>query len=288
MPASAVIELRDVDISVDGRQLVRRLSVDISPGRVLAIVSAQADVRTALVRVLSGDTRTYSVGGDLVMDGRELISRAGNGTQAEQYVVHIAGPLDARTRLQELADPRVLDRVGLPVSGERVSSLPIDGRVRAAFAAALTCDPRVVVLDLPYASDADTVYPTYSALLHSISRDTSTAFVVSTDSLAVAADIADEVLVLLDGRVVEAGSVYDICLRPAMPYVRDLVRLTPSPHRAMPDFAGFVDLAAHQGCPWVLNCQEDLLHACSQEAPALRQVALGHAAACHRIGGQSA
>ena len=284
MPAHAVIELRDVDISVDGLALVRRLSVDVAPGRVLAFVTDQATVRNALASVLSGDTKSYTVGGDLVIDGRELISRAGNGTQAERQVARIDGPLDARTRVRELAETAVLDRVGLPVTDDRVSALAVEGRIRAAFASALASDPRVVILSLPYQSDADTLYPTYSAMLHRVSQDTIIAFIVCTDSLAVAADVADEVVVLLDGRVVEVGSVYDVCMRPAMPYVRDLVRLTPSPHRAMPDFEGFVDLTSHQGCPWVLNCREELLRACSQESPRLQTVAIGHAAACHRIG----
>ena len=282
MPAHAVIELRDVDITVDGKVIVRRLSVDVAPGRVLALVSERADVRTALVKVLTGDTAEYSVGGDLVMEGRELISRAGNGTQAELHVARIDGPLDVRARVREIADGDVLALVELDAVDDRVNGLSEADRLRAAFAEALARRPKVVVLALPYQADAGTLYPAYSSLLQRASRDTSTAFVVVTDSLAVAADVADEVLVTLDGRSVECGSVYDVCLRPAMPYVQDLVRLTPSPHRAMPEFEGFVDLAAHQGCPWVLNCREDLLHACSHESPRLMPVALGHTVACHR------
>ena len=282
MPAHAVIELRDVDVAVDGKALVRRLSVDVAPGRVLAIVSERADVRTALVKVLSGDTADYTVGGDLVMEGRELISRAGNGTQAEVHVARIDGPLDSRSHVRDLANAELRALVGLDAVDDRVHGLSEADRLRAAFAAALGKNPKVVVIALPYRADAGTMYPIWSSLLHQVSRASVVAFVVVTDSLAVAADVADEVLVTLDGRAVECGSVYDICLRPSMPYVQDLLRLTPSPHRAMPDFEGFVDLAARQGCPWVLNCREELVHACSHEMPRLAPIALGHTVACHR------
>ncbi len=284
MPAHAVIELRDVDITVGGTTLVRRLSIDVAPGRVFAFVSERVDVRSAIVHVLSGNTKDTIVGGDLVLEGRELISRVGNATQAELHVAVVSGPLDAKTRVRDLASTSVLDAVGLASSDVRVHALSEQDRVRAAFAAALATAPKVVVVSVPYSAQASSPYAAYSDVLHRVARDTSIAFVVVTDSLAVAADVADEVMVTLDGRVVETGSVYDVCLRPAMPYVRDLVRLTPSPHRALPDFAGFVDLASHQGCPWVLNCREELLHACAQEQPKLRAVALGHAAACHLLG----
>ncbi len=284
MPAHAIIELRDVDVSTDASTLIRRLSMDIAPGRVLALVSEQPEVRRALGRVLRGDTDGYVVAGDLVMDGRELVSRVGGGTQAEMYVAGVDGPLDTRSRLHDVASIDALERVQLHDANARVSSLDESGRLRAAFAQALQRHPKLVVVDVPYQAQSGSLYPTYSSLLHSLARDPSTAFVVCTDSLAVAADVADDVVVMLDGRAVEWGSVYDICLRPAMPYVQDLVRLTPSPHRAMPDFSGLVDLTAHQGCPWVLNCREAVVHACSQAFPAMRDVSLGHVAACHLLG----
>lgn len=284
MPAHAVIELRDVDVSADSNTLVRRLSLDVAPGRVLALVCERTDVRRALFRVLQGDTDGLHIAGDLVMDGRELVSRVGNGTQAALHVVGIDGPLDTRARLHDLAPADLLERVQLPDANVRVHSLGEGDRLRAAYAQALAREPRVLLIDLPYQAHAGSLYPVHSALIQSLSREATAAFVVCTDSLAVAADVADDVVVLLDGRAVEWGSVYDVCLRPAMPYVQDLLRLTPSPHRPMPDFTGFVDLTSHQGCPWVLNCRESLVRACSQAFPAMRTVALGHAAACHLLG----
>ncbi len=286
MPAHAIIELRDVDISVAGTSLIRRLSVDVAPDRVLAMVCDRADARRALGLVLQGETDRYEVGGDLVMEGRELVSRVSSGTQASLHVSSVSGPLDSRARVHELADASILERVQLFAINERVHALDEADRLRAAFAQALARRPKVIVIDLPYQPHAGALYPTYSELLHRLSREADVAFIICTDSLAVAADLADDVLVVLDGRVVESGSVYDVCLRPAMPYVQDLLRLTPSPHRALPEFSGFVDLTSRQGCPWVLNCREAVVRACSQEVPAMRTVALGHSAACHLLGVQ--
>ena len=284
MPAQPVIELRDVDITAGSTPLVRMLSLDVAAGRVLAVVSERADVRVALLRVLAGDIADVTIGGDLVMDGRELVSRVGNATQAERHVVRVTGPLEGRARLRDLADTAVLRRVGLEALDDRLQSLSPGDRLRAAFAQALARDPRVIVVDVPRMPEADSLYPVHSDLLHALARDGGIAFVVGTDSLAVAADIADDVVVLLDGHAMETGSVYDVCMRPVTPYVRALLHSTPSPHRELPDHAGFLDLTSRQGCPWVLNCREDVLHACSQTFPGMRVVTLGHAGACHRIG----
>lgn len=287
MPAHALIELRDVDISAGSQALVRRLSLDIAPGRVLVIVSERTDTRTAITSVLAGAIDDYTVGGDLVMEGRELIGRVASGTQAEQHVARIQGPIDVRTRVRDLASAEVLARVQLDaptVVDERVHGLDDEGRIRAAFAAALARAPRLLVLDLPYRADAGNPYAVYASLIHRLSREDDLAMVITTDSLAVAADLADEVLVTLDGVAIEYGSVYDVCTRPASPYVRDLLRVTPSPHRELPDITTFVDLARHEGCPWVLNCREDVLRACAHITPSLFPVAPGHAAACHLIG----
>jgi len=172
----------------------------------------------------------------------------------------------------------------MDVANRRVTELDHANRLRVSFAVTLAHRPQVVVVDVPYVADASTLFTTYSEVLQDLSRETPIAWVVTTDSLAVAADIADDVMVMLDGRVVEQGSVYDICLRPAMPYTRDLLLVTPRPHRALPDYPAFVDLASHGGCPWVLNCREALTAQCAQQPPALRIVGPGHEAACYLAG----
>lgn len=290
MPSQALIELRDVDIAAGSTALVRRLSLDIAPGRVLAIVSERAEVRTAIAAVLAGFIDDYTVEGDLTMDGRELVARvtSQSSTQAEQYVSRVTGPAEARTRVRDLADSAVLEQVQLTamtVLDERVHSLGDEERIRAAFAIALARQPRLLVLDLPYQPDAGSTYPVYSALIQRLGRSGDLTIVVCTNSLAVAADVADDVLVTLDGYPVEYGSVYDICLRPAMPYVQDLLRVTPSPHRVTAEFSSFVDLARREGCPWVLSCRAAVVRECSHVAPAMQRLAPGHLAACHLIEG---
>ena len=303
MPANAVIELRDVDIRRDADIVVHRLSADIVAGRVLAIVSEHTDVTTAIGQVLVGRTEGYRVEGDLVLDGRELVARAGgqDRTQAELFVRAVDSSLQSRETVASLLRDALgagrkddvedvvatlLQRVQVPmdVANRRVTELDHANRLRVSFAVTLAHRPQVVVVDVPYVADASTLFTTYSEVLQDLSRETPIAWVVTTDSLAVAADIADDVMVMLDGRVVEQGSVYDICLRPAMPYTRDLLLVTPRPHRALPDYPAFVDLASHGGCPWVLNCREALTAQCAQLPPALRIVGPGHEAACYLAG----
>lgn len=303
MPANAVIELRDVDISTDAGTVVHRLTADIVAGRVLALVSEHGNVTTAISQVLLGRIDGYRVEGDLVLDGRELVSRGGSQdrTQAELHVRSVDASLESRdtvsTVLRDalgagrkddvddvMADLLQQVRAEASIVHRKVNDLAPAERLRVAFAVTLARRPQVVVVAVPYVADASTLFTTYSELLQELSRETSIAWVVTTDSLAVAADIADDVMVILDGRVVEQGSVYDICLRPAMPYTRDLLLVTPRPHRALPDYPAFVDLASHGGCPWVLNCREQLATACAHQVPSLRIVGPGHEAACHLVG----
>lgn len=303
MPANAVIELRDVDIIKDADTIVHRFTADVVSGRVLAIVSEHNDVTTAISRVLLGRIEGYRIEGDLVLDGRELVARTGGQekTQAELHVRAIDPALGSRDTVagvlrealgagrKDAVDDVVsnlLQRVNAQasISRSKVNDLAPADRLRVAFAVALAHRPQVVVVDVPYVADASTLFTTYSELLQELSRETPVAWVVTTNSLAVAADVADDVMMLLDGRVVEQGSVYDICLRPAMPYTKDLLLVTPRPHRALPDYPAFVDLASHGGCPWVLNCREELTPECAQQPPALRFVGPGHEAACYRVG----
>jgi len=262
--------------------------MDVAPGRVLAVVAERADVRTAITAVLSGSIDDYVINGDLTMDGRELVARVASqsASPAELFVGRITGVADNRRRVRDLASAEVLDVLGIgtpDVMEQRVHSLPLELQIRATFAIALARAPRLLVLDLPYSADAGSTYSEYSRLIQRLGRDGTLAIVVCTDSLAVAADVADDVLVTLDGCPVEYGSVYDICLRPAMPYTRELLRVTPSPHRALPDFSAFVELSRRDGCPWVFNCRSEVIRDCSQIAPALTTLSLGHSAACHLL-----
>lgn len=303
MPASAVIELRDVDVSKAADVVVHRLSADIVAGRVLAFVAEHSDATTAIAQVLAGRIDGYRVEGDLVLDGRELVARSGgqDRTQAELYVRTVDPAFESRDSVASVlrdalgvgrkdavddAVANLLQRVNASatLAQRKVQELSAADRLRISFAITLAQRPQVVIVAVPYVAEASSLFTIYSELLQELSRETPVAWVVTTNSLAVAADIADDVVVMLDGRVVEQGSVYDICLRPAMPYTRDLLLVTPRPHRALPDYPAFVDLASHGGCPWVLNCREQLVADCSHRPPPLQIVGPGHEAACYLVG----
>lgn len=302
MPARSVIELRDVDVSRGSEPVLRRLTADIVIGRVVAFVSEDSGATDAVADMLCGRTTGYRIEGDLVLDGRELVSRTGGQekTQAEQFVVEVAPVSESRESVADVlraalgagrkedvteAARGLLVRVGLDVSSleRRVNAIPVADRLRLGYAVAIAQRPQVIVVRLPYVADASTQYLVHSSLIHALAQQTPAAWVVATNSLAVAADVADDAVLLLDGRVIEQGSVYDVCLRPAMPYTKDLLLVTPRPHRALPEYPAFVNLVSHAGCPWVLNCREQTVSKCAQEVPLLRLIGPGHEAACHLV-----
>ena len=302
MPARAVIEMRDVDISRGTEPVLRRLSADIVVGRVAAFVSEDVDAVNVLADVLCGRTNGFRVEGDLVLDGRELVSRSGGQekTQAEQFVVEVQAVPESREttgeilrgalragRKDDVTDTlhALLTRVGLETTtlDRRMNALSDADRIRLGYAVAIAQRPQVLVVRVNYDAEASTQYLVHSALIHALAQQTPAAWVVATNSIAIAADLADDVHLLLAGRVVEQGSVYDVCLRPTMPYTKDLLLVTPRPHRPLPEYPAFVQLASHAGCPWVLNCREQTIAKCAQETPTLKLVGPGHEAACHLV-----
>ena len=301
MPAAAVIELRDVDIAAGGNPIVRRLTCDVATGRVLAFVAEDDATRTALASVLSGSLGDYRVGGDLVIEGRELLSRVGEQARAfaERYVARVAPVSADRDRVQDvvrqaigrnhhersLTSAELLDRVGLDPeqATKRCSELTAADRVRVGFAIALAADPLVLVVELPRATDDEMQYTAFADCVRRVGTAATTSVIVCTDGLATAADVADDVVVLLDGCVVESGTVYDIAYRAAMPYVQALLAATPNAHLPLPELPVMSGVLAHSGCPWRLNCDRVIAAVCAQPLPDPVSLAPGHVASCHAL-----
>lgn len=304
MPAAAVIELRDVAIAKGDARLVRSLTCDVTAGRVLALVADEAESRSALAAVLSGDMSGFDVGGDLVIEGRELLSRAGEQARvfAERYVSRVSPAAAGRDRVREFVAAEVkrahhvesargvdalLDLVGFDAGAaeSRLGDLAATERVRVGFAFALASNPLVLVVELPRAIDDANVYAATADCVRRIGAAGDLTVVVITDGLAIAADVADDAVLLLDGLPVEIGSIYDVSYRPAMPYTQALVAATPSAHVPLPDLGGHNGVLAHTGCPWRLNCDRVLGGVCAHAVPRMTMLAPGHAAACHLLNG---
>ena len=127
----------------------------------------------------------------------------------------------------------MLDRVGIPNPDRRVDDYPhqFSGgmRQRVMIAMALINDPTLLIADEPTTALDVTVQAQILELLKDLQREFNTAIIIITHDLGVVAEMADEVVVMYGGRLVEHGTVDDIFHRPEMPYTLGPARLDAAP-----------------------------------------------------------
>jgi peptide/nickel transport system ATP-binding protein len=169
---------------------------------------------------------------------------------------------EARRRVVEL-----FDSVGIPDAERRVDSYPHEFsggmRQRAMIAMALALEPEVLIADEPTTALDVTIQAQILQLLEDLNRQRDLATILITHDLGVVAEVADRVLVMYAGKVVEEGTLDEIFYDPQHPYtwglMGSLTRLDrPRPHR-LPQIAGsppsLLDLP--EGCPFRPRCPHE-------------------------------
>jgi len=140
---------------------------------------------------------------------------------------------DARRRAIEL-----LRQVGIPNANTRVDDYPhqFSGgmRQRAMIAMALSCNPDILIADEPTTALDVTIQAQILELIDRLKDDFDSAVILITHDLGVVADVADEVVVMYAGRVVERGAKRDIFYDPQHPYAWGLLGSIPRLDRPKP------------------------------------------------------
>jgi peptide/nickel transport system ATP-binding protein len=140
---------------------------------------------------------------------------------------------DARRRAVEL-----LRQVGIPNAQQRASDYPhqFSGgmRQRAMIAMALSCNPDVLIADEPTTALDVTIQAQILELLANLRADFDSSVILITHDLGVVAEVADEIIVMYAGRVVERGSKRDVFYDPQHPYTWGLLGSIPRLDRPKP------------------------------------------------------
>ncbi|RMD62682.1 MAG: ABC transporter ATP-binding protein [Alphaproteobacteria bacterium] len=151
------------------------------------------------------------------------------GQQIEE-VLEIHTSLNARQRMARVIE--VMKAVNLPEPERLVHSYPhqLSGgqRQRVMIAAALALEPALLIADEPTTALDVTTQAQILRLVKDIQRTHGTAVLFITHDFGVVAEIADRVVVMQDGRVVEQGVAEDVLRRPQHPYTRMLISSVPS------------------------------------------------------------
>jgi ABC-type glutathione transport system ATPase component len=150
------------------------------------------------------------------------------GTQLEEAFRLHRGLTGARARA---AAREALDRVRIPDAARRLASFPhqLSGGMlqRVMIAVALACSPRLLIADEPTTALDVTVQAQIMALLAELQRETGTGMIFITHDIGLVAGIANRILVMQAGQIVEQGGLDAILDRPQHPYTRHLLAAVP-------------------------------------------------------------
>ena len=181
---------------------------------------------------------------------------------AEAIVLH--EHVDKKTGRERAIE--MLARVGIPAPAQRVDEYPhqLSGgmRQRVMIAMALCCSPALLIADEPTTALDVTIQAQVLALMQELQAEMGMAIMLITHDLGVIAELADEVVVMYAGRVVEKGSVDDIFYKPMHPYTRGLLQSIPAlggtAQKTLPSIPGTVPhpLALPVGCSFAPRCPE--------------------------------
>ena len=237
---------------------VNEMSFALPRGRVLAIIGESGSGKSALLRTILGiQPASARVEGEVLLNGVDLLKLSDRQREdlrggivsmvfqdpmtaldpiytVEQQLVETirrhskVGSQPARARAREL-----LELVQIPSPERRLKAYPFElsggMRQRLVIAMALASTPSVLLADEPTTALDVTVQGRILRLLGDLQRQLGMSVIFVTHDLAVAAQIADDVIVMYAGRIVETGTVREIVRSSAHPYTRGLLAANVQP-----------------------------------------------------------
>jgi oligopeptide/dipeptide ABC transporter ATP-binding protein len=241
------------------------VSFELERGKVLGIVGESGSGKSVTAMTLLGLTRDVNARfeGKIVYRERDLLQIPDSAMQ--QYrgnelgmifqdpmtslnpVYRIGEQIAEAIQAHESVDKRtararsieLLRQVGIPNPDARVDDFPhqFSGgmRQRAMIAIALSCNPSILIADEPTTALDVTIQAQIVELISRLKDDFDSAVIFITHDLGVIADIADEIIVMYAGRVVERGVKRDIFYDPQMPYTWGLLGSIPRLDRPRPE-----------------------------------------------------
>ncbi|TSA50932.1 ABC transporter ATP-binding protein [archaeon] len=182
----------------------------------------------------------------------------------------------------------MLYAVGIPVPEQRIDEYPhqLSGgmRQRAMIAMALSCNPSLLIADEPTTALDVTIQAQVLELMNTLRKDFNASIQFITHDLGVIAGMADDVVIMYLGRIVEASEVHAIYHDPKHPYTQGLMNSIPSLATAkvrLVPIEGVVPdpFEVPPGCGFEPRCPQ-ALEICKTKIPPLKELSPGHFAAC--------
>ncbi|MEW9534269.1 ATP-binding cassette domain-containing protein [Microbispora sp. NPDC049125] len=248
----SLIEIRDLTVRVGGRVIASLPELDVRPGECVAIVGESGSGKTTTLLATLGLVHGAEVTGRITVGGVDVLSagpavlRSIRGSRAALVMQSPQAALNptmrlgtlmrrslarhgvkgaaARSRAEEavtavLLDPAILRRYPHQVSGGQAQ--------RFAIALAIALGAEVVLADEPTSALDVTVQAEVVGVLRRLRDERGLAVLLVSHDLALVSTIADRVVVMRDGAVVESGLATEVFARPGDPYTRELIAAVP-------------------------------------------------------------
>jgi peptide/nickel transport system ATP-binding protein len=315
VPLLQVEDLRVSFRTADGIvQAVRGVSYDVEAGQTLGIVGESGSGKSVSTQTIMGLTRGAQVSGRAVFEGKDLLTASAGDMQrirGAKIGMIFQDPLtslhpyykvgwqiiemiqqhesvskeDARKRAVEL-----LRLVGIPHPDRRVDDYPhqFSGgmRQRAMIAMAMALNPALLIADEPTTALDVTVQAQVLRVIQRMQEMFGTAVILITHDLGVIADVADEVLVMYGGEVMERADRRTLFFNSHHPYTEGLLQSLPAYGGARERLRPIPGqppslLSPPPGCPFAPRCPY-VMDRCRTEDPPLAAAGEepGHISAC--------
>ncbi len=304
-PAGPEVVLRAIDVSRtfgQGSQAVRALdgvSIDLHRGETLGLVGESGSGKTTLAKLLLG-LHAPDAGGRVELAGETLPARVGRRSRKQlealrlvfQHpdaslnralpVARLIGRALAHTAAKEAPDETrlaaMLDAVRVPLRYLTARSRQLSGglKQRVAIAQAFAGEPRVVICDEPTSALDVSVQAAILNLLARLQRERNVSYLFISHDLDVVRYLADRVMVLYAGQVVEVGPTDALFGAPSHPYTETLLAA-----QALREREAFDARAPVTGCVFRAQCPRRIGAICDEQAPPFAPAGNGHLIRCH-------
>ena len=297
---------------------VNDVSFTLRRGEVLSIVGESGSGKSVSAMTLMGLTRSNNAeisGSAVLTDGTDLITANDKQLQrirGARIAMIFQDPMSALTAVYRVGDQiaeqirahekvsrkaasdravELLTRVGIPRAAERARSFPHEFsggmRQRVMIAMALSCSPEILIADEPTTALDVTIQAQILQEIEDLRRETGVAVLLITHDLGVVAEVANRVVVMYAGEVVEEAELHELFRDPLHPYTWGLLGSVPRVDldrpRRLPTISGSPPslLRLPKGCNFITRCPHSM-PICETE-PELRiaDPESGHPDRCH-------
>ncbi|HEX4018276.1 MAG TPA: ABC transporter ATP-binding protein [Frankiaceae bacterium] len=299
-------------------QAVDDVSFSLGRGEVLSIVGESGSGKSVSAMTLMGLTRSPNAtisGQALLTDGTELLTASDEQmrrVRGARIAMIFQDPMSALTAVYRVGDQiaeqirahesvtkkaaqaravDLLGRVGIPRPKERARSYPHEFsggmRQRVMIAMALSCSPEILIADEPTTALDVTIQAQILEEIEDLRAETGVGVLLITHDLGVVAEVADRVVVMYAGRVVEEARLRELFRDPLHPYTWGLLGSVPRVDLARPDRLPTISgsppslLRLPQGCHFITRCPHKI--PICDTTPQLRTMdsSGGHPDRCH-------